>query len=51
MARNSPVSFSTTMPGATGCVQAACGRPLTRTVQTRQLPNGSSPFIQQSRGT
>ena len=26
-------------------MHAACGRPLTRTVHTRQLPYGDSPFI------
>ncbi len=31
-------------------LQAAAGRPLTRTVQTRQLPQGLSPFIQHRRG-
>jgi hypothetical protein len=49
--RRSGVSFSITMPAATGWVQAACARPLTRTVQTRQEPEGSSPFMKQSRGT
>ena len=28
-----------------GLVQAACGRPLTSTVQTRQLPHGVRPFM------
>jgi hypothetical protein len=36
--RSSGVSFSTTIPAATGWVQAAWVRPFTRTVQIRQPP-------------
>jgi hypothetical protein len=46
----SGVSLRTTIPSAAGWVQAACGRPLTITVQTRQAPAGVTPFRKHRRG-
>lgn len=42
--------LSTMLPATAGCVHAAAGRPLTMTVQIRQLPCGVSPFMAQRRG-
>ncbi len=46
----SGVSFSTTMPPATGMVQALVTLPFTLTEQTRQCPPGRSFACAQSRG-